>query len=304
MGIRLQVFNLGNDFAELDFQHVYLQAAVDGFELRLAGKLLPKSSATENSVSILTLDIEIALQLNGHRLLAEARGDNGASHWNPQHGEGQVHFSALISGAALEAIEEAREGGELVLQIRPRGLVNVGIKKDHVTAGLHPISANSERVALKRSDWENALESCGYGKLIRFALNLGKAEHSQAAVDAYRYLDSAQKVLRHSEYRSAIENSRKALSRLREAEGLGLTDHQLFKKAAESSKDLTEPEREALVRAALQSLSQSSVHDGDIEGTVEPNYSKAAAMLYMAGLTTWLAEQRRETELRGKGGAA
>lgn len=304
MGIRLQVFNLSKDIAELEFQSVHLLPAVDGFEMRLAGKILPRSGATEHVATILNLEAQITLQFNGRQVLAEARGDSGATHWNPQFGEGQFAISALVSGGALETIEESRKGGELEFHIQPRGLVNIGKPSDHVMAGLHPLSANPERVQLKRSDWENALEACGYGKLIRFALNLNQAKHAQAAIDAYKYLDSAQKVLRQSQYRSAIENARKALTQLREAENVGLTDTKIFKRAAESPTELTEPEREALVRAALNSLAQSSVHDTEIPLTIEPSYGKAAAMVYMTGLAAWMAEQRREAALFGKGGVS
>lgn len=296
MGIRLSIFNLHEMVAEVTFKKVYLQEAADGFLMRLQGDLKPGAGA-QYGVEILDLSAEIALITPANKFLCNARPNgSGGSIWGSTHGEGQVHLQAFLSAGALEAIEAARNGGELDFSMSLRGIATLQDSGQYVKAGTKVLSASQERVSFARSDWENALEGCGYGKLIRFTLSLPKAEYSADVIGAYRELDKAQRLLRQGNYREVIVACRSALNTFRN--GDITKDKALFTKAATESKNLTEPERVALVRASTLTLSQSGPHAGEVPEEMPPSYAKAAAMLYLTGLTAWLEEQRRETEIR------
>jgi len=292
MGIGISIFNLPETIAEISFKKIYLQESTDGFLMRLFGELSPKTGA-KYGIEILDLNAAITLMAPTNQFVCEARTINAGSIWNSGHGDGQVYLQAVLSGATIEAIEAARKGGELQLMFSMRGLVTQRDAAQYSPAGTKMFHSNQEHVAFARSDWENALEGCGYGKLIRFALSIPKAQYSADVMDAYRHLDKGQKLLRQGHYRETIESCRVALNALRN--GDGTKDKELFEKAAGQGKKLSEPERVALIRAATLALSQSGPHPGEVPDEMPPSYEKAAAMLYLTGLTAWLEEQKRES---------
>lgn len=307
MSITLRSWQVSDRVGEVEFEKVYLQPAVDGCALRFVGRI-ENGSLPVGSVDLVDLTAAIFLDEGPQRFLCEAKPDIGiGSVMHSGDGKAQIHLQGIVSFEALEAIEASRQSGDLKLKIGLRGVLRVeegvlksipGVQAKDIRPGIHVVNSGGPMpVTFPRSLWEDTLVSSGYGRLVHFALSLPKGL-AQPVQEAYRQLGEAQKLLAQGNFRQVIAECRAALNKLRDMETTGSKDKELFRRAFEKPEDLTEPERVALVRAAVLSLAQTGIHPEQVPETTVPTYATATAVLYIAGLTAWLEDEQREIRAR------
>jgi len=179
-------------------------------------------------------------------------------------------FAIELSADRLEALEAARNGGDLTLELAWLSAIADGLGTVH-----H--SNRDEPFVVGQSDWIKVLGQLGYAKLMLLEVPLVEGL-GPAFADATGHLMKAKAAILRGEYREAVGCCRDVIEALSLA--LGDKDEQLAKLLA-NTRELDKAGRLRLVRQALKMLTHPARHADAVAANIEWTRTEAVAVVTM-----------------------
>lgn len=175
-----------------------------------------------------------------------------------------------LDAVRLEAIEAARNGGDLMVQVTWQSAVA------DVDGTIHH-SSHDEPFKINQSTWKDVLDRLGYAKLMLLEIPMfdGLGPQLQEASD---YLRKARTAMLRREYREAVGCCRDVIESLMRA--LGDSDVKIARLIA-NTHDLDKAERLALLRQALKVMTHPARHADEVAASFEWTRDDAMAVIGM-----------------------
>lgn len=200
-------------------------------------------------------------------------------HVSTQH----VLFAMQVDARQINAIEQARDGGDLDFELLIRG---EGTDKSLASEQVCAVQ-DTWTFHVPRSTWIATLRQANVVNILLFDVPVplgAKAPHARRAIE---YLEKAKSKFLEGDYRACVAECRTAVQELgAEAWTENEWSTGVLKKLALSERGLSKDEREVAILAAVRSYAHLA-HHGESEGG-NPEYTRADAT-FALGLTAVIA---------------
>ncbi|MBU7440263.1 hypothetical protein [Paraburkholderia fungorum] len=212
----------------------------------------------------------------------------------PSSQGGVVHqtFSIALSDAQLFAIEEARKGGNVELNL---SLVATGYSSQHG----QQVIADDIACRLSLSDWARVLGELGHGDVIVLGVHLPSGKESSPSRSAVELLHSANRHLLNGEYDAVVARCRQAVESVQAILGDEDATKAAMSLYPKQKASMSTLQREQMIREAVRNYAHPA-HHVDKNGETECyGRSDATFLLTMAAAVITRATARAPIEQQG-----
>lgn len=201
------------------------------------------------------------------------------------HQDNVRHTFALdLSRGALSAIEDLRQGGELVFTISLYGVgdlpTGIEVLRDDLT------------YRVNQGTWVETLGKLGYGKVMLMEIPVPDASNSPELATAVTHLANAQQAMARGHYREAVGSCRDCLESLSVALGDNDSQDTAFQPMFDRVRELDKPGRIRLVRRATKLLTHPARHADADAARIDWDRADAEGVIAVVAALVQLAARR------------
>lgn len=268
--MRISIRHNSSYVVELDQLFVHGREASGGYAFTFV--LRGGRQACEVTISIFDISMSLSLSNPIRPLMVSVPSSNQViqCHNFPGNDE-QIHFEAILTKEQVNALEEHRQEGDLILNLGLRALTSSG---DSLLS-----SFDVEDVVIPREHWLNALRNAGYRQTLLFEVPLPFA--SENLTDN---LSRAQEFIETGHYKDAVMQCRHIVEQIELMRGDKKKSGAANTKAhSNERRDMSSIERLLSLREQLKNICQLGAH-----GSEDFTRSQARVVL---GITTVLLSE-------------